>query len=301
MAQIKKLEGSREKVGPYSVFTWRAATAQPASVHYVGSPPCQDGAQLVDAACMQTVLSGFRALAQKRHHGQQQLCCSWWGLRLFALSICESEKAYSMPGNLGEMIRLCSKQVARLKMQLISAWHTTERASAIDAIAACNKRTWGTTHSPHFPLPCRSSLKNHRNKGNSERRMANPEVKTQVREYGARAAGVREARAAAAAASGGTEELEAEVQALFDEMQTQRQILDKCAHSRFVNCTRQGCDLRRASPSTGCSRSARRWTSASRCPCLSKFESQLSKHDKASRITSSALNISLFNEMQGSA
>ena len=56
-----------------------------------------------------------------------------------------------------------------------------------------------------------------------------PSATYQVREYGAKAAGVREARAAAASASGGTEELEAEVQALFDEMQTQRQILDKCA------------------------------------------------------------------------
>lgn len=52
-------------------------------------------------------------------------------------------------------------------------------------------------------------------------------ARAQVREYGNKAAAVREARASAAAAAAGTEELEAEVQALFDEMQTQRQILDK--------------------------------------------------------------------------
>jgi hypothetical protein len=50
---------------------------------------------------------------------------------------------------------------------------------------------------------------------------------TQVREYGAKAEGVRQARKAAQDASGGSEQLEADVQALFDEMQTQRQILDK--------------------------------------------------------------------------
>ena len=51
----------------------------------------------------------------------------------------------------------------------------------------------------------------------------------QVREYGAKAEAVRSARKAAQDASGGSEQLEADVQALFDEMQTQRQILDKCA------------------------------------------------------------------------
>jgi hypothetical protein len=49
----------------------------------------------------------------------------------------------------------------------------------------------------------------------------------QVREYGAKAEAVRSARKAAQDASGGSEQLEADVQALFDEMQTQRQILDK--------------------------------------------------------------------------
>ena len=49
----------------------------------------------------------------------------------------------------------------------------------------------------------------------------------QVREYGAKAEGVRQARKAAQDASGGSEQLEADVQALFDEMQTQRQIVDK--------------------------------------------------------------------------
>ena len=42
---------------------------------------------------------------------------------------------------------------------------------------------------------------------------------------------MREARAAAATASGGSEDLEAEVQALFDELSTQRAILDRCAHN----------------------------------------------------------------------
>jgi hypothetical protein len=51
----------------------------------------------------------------------------------------------------------------------------------------------------------------------------------QVREYEGQSSGVKEAQAQAAAARSSTAELDQEVQEAWEEMQTQRAIVDTCA------------------------------------------------------------------------
>lgn len=53
-------------------------------------------------------------------------------------------------------------------------------------------------------------------------------VEEQVREYSVKSAALREAKAELTEAISGSEELEAEVQSLWEEMSTQRTIVDKC-------------------------------------------------------------------------
>ena len=76
---------------------------------------------------------------------------------------------------------------------------------------------------------------------------------------------MREARAAAAAASGGSEDLEAEVQALFDELSTQRAILDRCAHSCSANPQRIPLVVHSFAQPRGCLCSAPSWTGCALC------------------------------------
>lgn len=52
----------------------------------------------------------------------------------------------------------------------------------------------------------------------------------QVREYEGQSSGVKEVQAQAAAARASTAELDQEVQEAWEEMQTQRAIVDTCAH-----------------------------------------------------------------------